>query len=72
MNTLTFLLMIISLVFLSYVEGYIIVKRFVLPHEGDKQKRCDKISVILAVQKVMYFIGVTNATIFLIAYNILS
>ena len=72
MNTLTFLLIIISLVFLSYAEGYIIVKRFVLPYEGNKQNRFDKINVISAVQKVTYIIGVENATIFLIVYNILS
>ncbi|WP_285004767.1 hypothetical protein [Lactococcus garvieae] len=72
MSTLTFFLIILSIVFLSYVESYIVVKRFVLPHEGDKQKRCDKINVISAVQKVTYIFGVANATIFLIVYNILS
>ncbi len=72
MNNLTFLLIIVSIIFLSYAEGYIIVKRFVLPHEEDKQKRFDKINLISAVQKVTYFIGVVNATIFLIVYNILS
>lgn len=72
MSTLTFFLIILSIVFLSYVESYIVVKRFVLPHEEDKQKRFDKINVISAVQKVTYIFGVVNATIFLIAYNILS
>ncbi len=72
MNNLTFLLIIVSIIFLSYAEGYIIVKRFVLSHEEDKQKRFDKINLISAVQKVTYFIGVVNATIFLIVYNILS
>lgn len=72
MSTLTFFLIILSIVFLSYVESYIVVKRFVLPYEEDKQKRFDKINVISAVQKVTYIFGVANATIFLIVYNILS
>lgn len=72
MSTLTFFLIILSIVFLSYVESYIVVKRFVLPYEEDKQKRFDKINVISAVKKVTYIFGVANATIFLIVYNILS